>query len=1240
VVYTPVAGYVGTDAFDYTVSDGNGGIGSATVFVTVENVNDAPDTTPDTATVSEDASVVVDVLGNDTDPEGDPLTVTAVSQPASGTVTLVGGVVTYIPDPDFYGTDSFTYTVSDGNGGSSTETVTVTVLPVNDAPVAVDDAVNASEDTTESIALADLFSNDTDVDGDSLTLDSFTQPGHGTLTLVGSNLEYVPEPGYSGVDSFYYTVTDGNGTKSTATVDINVASVNDIPVANDDTVDATEDMTATIAIADLLGNDTDADGDLPTLDSFTSPAHGTLTLVGSDLVYVPDADYHGVDTFTYTISDGNGGYSTATVTLNVASMGEPDSVTVSKSLAPNQDAFVQVGQHVTFAIRVENAGDTTVTAGTVTDTYDPTYLSFVDASAPAVESAGTLAFGVPTLAPGTSTTITVEFHVEAQPGGGMISNLAAIDDLTDAEGTVFHPSGDNATVAVTRPSVTVTKLLAPWQSSWVTIDEPVAFRMVFVNDGDTTMTTLPALDTYDATELTFVSASTAPSSATRGLLRWANLGSLAPGASITLDTTFTASGVPADFTASNTLSVTGATDANDDESPHRESVAIVNFAQPRVEIAKHLSAGQRASVYIGETVNYDITVTNSGNTTITAAPLADEYTGPLAFKSSNTPDANATTTASGGTITWADITAHLGDIVPGETATVTVQFVSTSAGTVSNGAVMAGAVDASGHEVPTYGDADNTLEITGQPLAELRKTAAPEPGTVLMPGDIIRFTLSFENTTTVPMPDVVIGDVMPDAVEYVVGTMRADLGTGELPLTDDPDADAGAYDSPAEKISVAAGTLRPGERGTVTFDARVLDARISRPGVFNQFTLTSGQYAEQLSNRTVHPVDPWDITKSVKDVNGGALKAGDKLLWTITVTNTGLIPTMEVVVTDRVPSQTTYVTDSITGRGADDTSPTDLRWNLGVIPVGGVETLTFESTVNSGLKRGTVIRNQAYVDSAETERKGSDDPGTRSVGDATLAQTGYNDWILVGLVIGLLAAGLALIVWGARSRIAAFARRMRHRFGDRGIAVVAGVALLAAAVFVTMAANSDEIAYRLGLMDSGVTLAQPSGEDADRPGGSATLVRDSLGDWAAQGSGRRVIIPRIGVSVPIGDEEGLALRRGAWHQPGSARPGESGNVVLAGHRNRRVFTLLNKLEPGDVIIVRWGGKDREYRVASSRVVKPTSTAAIARAGKDRLTLYTCIPRYLGNKRTVVVAYPVGSATAQTNPGVSLAETTR
>ncbi|MGE2693022.1 Ig-like domain-containing protein, partial [Mycolicibacterium pulveris] len=129
--YTPNPDFHGSDSFTYAASDGNGGTATATVYVTVNPVNDAPVAVDDAVTVDEDGVAVVGVLGNDTDLDGDELSVTAAGAAGNGTVTLVDGVLTYTPDTDFHGTDWFTYTISDGNGGTATATVYVTVNPVN-----------------------------------------------------------------------------------------------------------------------------------------------------------------------------------------------------------------------------------------------------------------------------------------------------------------------------------------------------------------------------------------------------------------------------------------------------------------------------------------------------------------------------------------------------------------------------------------------------------------------------------------------------------------------------------------------------------------------------------------------------------------------------------------------------------------------------------------------------------------------------------------------------------------------------------------------------------------------------------------------------------------------------------------------------------------------------------------------------------------------------------------------------
>ncbi len=218
--YTPDSGFSGNDSFTYTICDGNGGSDTATVTVTVVP-NDPPVANDDSATTDEDMPVTISVLPNDSDPENDNLEICDFTQGANGSVALSGGIFTYTPNTGFFGTDTFTYTICDGNGNSDTAVVTVTVIEVEDnlPPVAVDDnfTIPANDPFTVPVT-----GNDSDPNGDDLTVCDYTNPINGTLALVGGDLIYTPNAGFFGNDIFTYTICDGNGESDSATVLISV----------------------------------------------------------------------------------------------------------------------------------------------------------------------------------------------------------------------------------------------------------------------------------------------------------------------------------------------------------------------------------------------------------------------------------------------------------------------------------------------------------------------------------------------------------------------------------------------------------------------------------------------------------------------------------------------------------------------------------------------------------------------------------------------------------------------------------------------------------------------------------------------------------------------------------------------------------------------------------------------------------------------------------------------------------
>jgi len=314
VIYTPDPGFSGTDRFTYTVVDGHGGTSSATVTVTVgQQPNRPPRATDDAATTAFGVPATIDVLANDTDPDGDALTITAVTPPASGTATTNGTAITYTPAAGFAGVDRFTYTISDGRGGTSSATVTVTVTPQpNRPPVAVDDTATTIAPQPVTIA---VLANDSDPDGDPLTIIGVTAPASGTVAATGNAIVYTPAAGFVGTDRFTYTIDDGHGGSATANVSVTVnPPLNLPPIAAND---AATTVSGTAVAINVLANDSDPDGDPLTIQSVTTPQLGAAQISGRQIVYTPAAGLLGTDTFNYTINDGRGGTATATVTVTI-----------------------------------------------------------------------------------------------------------------------------------------------------------------------------------------------------------------------------------------------------------------------------------------------------------------------------------------------------------------------------------------------------------------------------------------------------------------------------------------------------------------------------------------------------------------------------------------------------------------------------------------------------------------------------------------------------------------------------------------------------------------------------------------------------------------------------------------------------------------------------------------------------------------------------------------------------------
>jgi Bacterial Ig domain len=316
--YVPDPDFHGKDAFMYRASDGTSGSAPAAVNITVQPVNDDPVAADDGAATPEDTPTTIEVLANDEDVDGNSLesnnsTVENGADNASlilnsvsgarGSVSVGdGGRLTYTPDPNFTGSDSFRYRVGDGDGGSDMGSVLVRVNPVNDPPAATDVSIGGNEDVA-----VDWVPSVSDVEGDTLTCSIAAPAAHGTADVGPdcSGGSYTPHPDFTGTDSFTYTVSDGTASSVPATVTIVVQPVNDAPVAADDA--ATTEQGAPITIQ-VLANDADLDGDPLTVAALNPGANGTVSNDSQGIViFIPDPGFSGEGSFTYTVSDGNGG---------------------------------------------------------------------------------------------------------------------------------------------------------------------------------------------------------------------------------------------------------------------------------------------------------------------------------------------------------------------------------------------------------------------------------------------------------------------------------------------------------------------------------------------------------------------------------------------------------------------------------------------------------------------------------------------------------------------------------------------------------------------------------------------------------------------------------------------------------------------------------------------------------------------------------------------------------------------
>ncbi len=527
--YTPNTNYNGTDSFVVQVSDGNGGTDTITVNVNISAQNDPPDAVNDDSyTVDENSTNNnLTVLGNDTTPDaGETLEITAVGATNNGgTATINASTsILYSPAASFVGTEVFTYTITDGNNRYDTATVTVTVQDVNEAPV-IDQtspiSVTIDEDGSPT-AFSPLALSATDGDGDAMTWSIFDQGNIGTASISGTNpnpsstINYAPTANMNGADSFVVRVSDGRGGTDDITVNVTINPQNDNPDAVDDNLSVNEQSsnnTLTPLTNDTIYPDS---GETLTITAVGTPNNGgsvTININNTDLNYTPLSTFIGTEVFTYTISDGNGGSDTATISVSVDDVnfaptiteGTSTSVTMSEDGSPTAfslslNATDPDGNTLTWSIQTQASNGTASASGTGTAiaiNYTPNANyngsdSFVVRVSDGFGGTDTITVNV-TIDPVNDAPVAVDDSASTPPDTAVVINV--LDNDTDVENDTLTVTGvtQGSKGSVTHNGTTVTYTPNPNEAG----SDSFTYTISDGNSGSDTATVTVQLGTYD-----------------------------------------------------------------------------------------------------------------------------------------------------------------------------------------------------------------------------------------------------------------------------------------------------------------------------------------------------------------------------------------------------------------------------------------------------------------------------------------------------------------------------------------------------------------------------------------------------------------------------------------------------------------------------------------------------------------------------------------------------------------------
>ena len=474
--YTPDSNFYGTDTFTYYANDGTSDSNIATVTMTVSGEDDDPNTLDVTTTTDED--VTVDVTLSAEEYDGDSYSFAIISDVSNGATSLNGSVVTYTPNQDWNGEDSFTFEATDDAGRNmNVATATIIVNPINDNPTMRDTTFTfvedcppvQDEDYCVDIDVLDFLFNDIDSMSGNASVTLNSEPQHGSLALQGARFLYNPNKDWYGEDVMTYVVNDGDGgVSNVASINLIATPVNDAPVTNNLDMSVDEDFSgSTISIKGDNNGATDAESDELTYIIVTTPSHGNIyndagggnpdgdaLAAGDELtshftIYNPNANYNGTDTFTFKANDGEYDSNISTVTISVNPINDAP-VSLDTSIATRENVPEAVtfsasdvdGDNLTYSILTQPTSGVLTSGDNINFVYTPNTGFIGSDSFTYVANDGTTNSNTSTV----SVTVISGSAPIAVPGNlNIVYSTGVTEYTTDLSSLVTDPDGDPMT---------------------------------------------------------------------------------------------------------------------------------------------------------------------------------------------------------------------------------------------------------------------------------------------------------------------------------------------------------------------------------------------------------------------------------------------------------------------------------------------------------------------------------------------------------------------------------------------------------------------------------------------------------------------------------------------------------------------------------------------------------------------------------------------------------------------------